>query len=541
MTATSTRAQTTGPDKGAQPDHEVLIIGAGFGGIGAAIELKRKLIDDFIIVEKWGAVGGTWHANKYPGVAVDIPTFIYSFSYEQRTTWSKFFTPGAELEQYANELVDSYGLRRKIRLNTMVVDGKFDEENNFWRATLDTGEEITARHVIAATGGLEQPKLPEIDGIDSFGGTLMHTALWDNDVQLEGKRIAVIGTGATALQMIPEIAPKAGHLTVFQRTPIYVTPKPDLNYNAFWRALFGFPGFAKGIRHLMNFSSLYIPDFIWKLPSKYIEAGSNWYAGRIRKWMRTQVDDPVTREKLIPTTYGFGCKRPSMSNTYLKTFNRPNVSLVTDSIQKITEKGLVTADGTLHEVDVLICATGFSIWDHMPPFPVTGRGGKDLKTFFKQNRYQSYQGVTMVDYPNLFLVLGPYGYVFGPYHWLIESTTAHAARVIAETKKRGATTAEIKKEVHDAYFHKMHERNKNHLWLSPTCAKSNTYYIDQHGDSPFRPGGLGEMYYHNRFFPLNNYRYSNKTVAPAATRAEAVAPKAETVDTTANSTGSEQV
>lgn len=496
------------------PDHEVVIIGAGFGGIGAGVELTKRGVHDFVILEKWGAAGGTWHANKYPGVAVDIPTFIYSFSYDQKTTWSKFFTPGDELEQYANELVDKHELRGKIRFNTRVVRQDFDESQNIWVLTLEGGGVVTGRHVIAATGGLEQPKLPEIDGIDSYKGILMHTALWDKDIELEGRRVAVIGTGATSLQMVPEIAPQVGHLTVFQRTPIYVGPKPDWRYNGFWRALFGFPGVAKAIRHAINLSTAYIPDAVFKLDSKYAESVSMALANRIRAWMRTQVDDPVTREKLLPY-YGFGCKRPSFSNTYLKTFNRPNVALVTEPIQRITEKGLLTADGVEHEVDVLICATGFAIWDHMPAFPATGRGGKDLKQFFQTNRYQAYQGVSIPDYPNFFLVLGPYGYVFGPYHMLIESTTTHAARVIAETKKRGATTAEVKQDVHDAYFHKMHERNKNHLWLSPACSTANTYYIDNHGDSPFRPGGFGEMYFHNKYFRLDNYRYGTERIAPA--------------------------
>lgn len=513
MTSTRVRGNEVNGRERAVPDHEVVIIGAGFGGIGAGVELTKRGIHDFVILEKWGAAGGTWHANKYPGVAVDIPTFIYSFSYDQKTTWSKFFTPGDELEGYANELVDKHELRRKIRFNTRVVRQEFDEAQNIWSLTLDDDSVITARHVIAATGGLEQPKLPEIDGIDSYQGVLMHTALWDKDVQLAGKRVAVIGTGATSLQLVPEIAQEVGHLTVFQRTPIYVGPKPDLKYNAFWRALFGFPGVAKGIRHAINLSTAYIPDAVFKLDSKYVESASMALANRMRGWMRTQVDDPVTREKLLPY-YGFGCKRPSFSNTYLKTFNRPNVALVTEPIERITEKGLLTADGVEHEVDVLICATGFAIWDHMPAFPTAGRGGKDLKQFFQENRYQAYQGVSIPDYPNFFLVLGPYGYVFGPYHMLIESTTAHAARVIAETKKRGATTAEVKQDVHQAYFDKMHARNENHLWLSPACSTANTYYIDSHGDSPFRPGGFGEMYFHNKYFRLDNYRYGTETVAP---------------------------
>ncbi|TDZ87431.1 4-hydroxyacetophenone monooxygenase [Mycobacteroides salmoniphilum] len=513
MTSTRVRGSEVNGRERAVPDHEVVIIGAGFGGIGAGVELTKRGVHDFVILEKWGAAGGTWHANKYPGVAVDIPTFIYSFSYDQKTTWSKFFTPGDELEGYANELVDKHELRRKIRFNTRVVRQEFDEAQNIWSLTLDDDSVITARYVIAATGGLEQPKLPEIEGIDSYQGVLMHTALWDKDVQLAGKRVAVIGTGATSLQLVPEIAPEVGHLTVFQRTPIYVGPKPDLKYNAFWRALFGFPGVAKGIRHAINLSTAYIPDAVFKLDSKYVESASMALANRMRGWMRTQVDDPITREKLLPY-YGFGCKRPSFSNTYLKTFNRPNVALVTEPIARITEKGLLTADGVEHEVDVLICATGFAIWDHMPAFPTAGRGGKDLKQFFQENRYQAYQGVSIPDYPNFFLVLGPYGYVFGPYHMLIESTTAHAARVIAETKKRGATTAEVKQDVHQAYFDKMHARNENHLWLSPACSTANTYYIDNHGDSPFRPGGFGEMYFHNKYFRLDNYRYGTETVAP---------------------------
>ncbi|BAX95803.1 putative monooxygenase [Mycobacteroides stephanolepidis] len=513
MTSTRVRGSEVNDRERVVPDHEVVIIGAGFGGIGAGVELTKRGVHDFVILEKWGAAGGTWHANKYPGVAVDIPTVIYSFSYDQKTTWSKFFTPGDELEEYANELVDKHDLRRKIRFNTRVVRQEFDESQNIWALTLDDDTVITTRHVIAATGGLEQPKLPEIDGIDSYQGVLMHTALWDKDVQLAGKRVAVIGTGATSLQLVPEIAPEVGHLTVFQRTPIYVGPKPDLKYNAFWRALFGFPGVAKGIRHAINLGTAYIPDAVFNLDSKYVESASMAMANRIRSWMRTQVDDPVTREKLLPY-YGFGCKRPSFSNTYLKTFNRPNVDLVTEPIQRITEKGLLTADGVEHEVDVLICATGFAIWDHMPAFPTAGRGGKDLKRFFQESRYQAYQGVSIPEYPNFFLVLGPYGYVFGPYHMLIESTTAHAARVIAETKKRGATTAEVKQDVHQAYFDKMHQRNKNHLWLSPACSTANTYYIDNHGDSPFRPGGFGEMYFHNKYFRLDNYRYGSETVAP---------------------------
>jgi cation diffusion facilitator CzcD-associated flavoprotein CzcO len=188
-----------------QPDHEVVVIGAGFGGIGTGIALQRQGIHDFVIVDKWSEVGGTWHANTYPGVAVDIPSFIYSFSYEQRSDWSRLFAPGTELKQYAVEMVEKYGLTEHLRLNTTITRAEFDETSNIWRLATDGDDVITARYVAAAIGGLERPKLPEIDGLDEFAGTLMHTALWDHDVDLTDKRVAVIGTGATSLQLVPAI------------------------------------------------------------------------------------------------------------------------------------------------------------------------------------------------------------------------------------------------------------------------------------------------------------------------------------------------
>lgn len=205
-----------------QPDHEVAVIGAGFGGIGTGIALQRKGIHDFIIIDKWDQVGGTWHANTYPGVAVDIPSVVYSFSYEQRGDWSRLFAPGIELQQYAESMVRKYGLRDKLRLGTSITRAEFDERNSLWRLATDGGKEITARYCVMAVGGLERPKMPDIPGVHDFGGTLMHTALWDHDVALAGKRVAVIGTGATSLQLVPAIVDETSHLTVFQRTPIWV-------------------------------------------------------------------------------------------------------------------------------------------------------------------------------------------------------------------------------------------------------------------------------------------------------------------------------
>lgn len=496
-------------DERVTPDYEVVVVGAGFGGIGAGIALQRRGIHDFVLVDKWDQVGGTWHANTYPGVAVDIPSFVYSFSYEQRGDWSRLFAPGEELRDYANDMVDKYGLREKLRLNTTITSAVFDEFNCLWRLTTDGGEEITGRYAVMAVGGLESPKMPDIPGLDDFGGTLMHTALWDHDVALEGKRVAIIGTGATALQVVPAIVDEVDHLTVFQRTPIWVFPKIDMEMKSVGRWVMGRRRLRSAIRLVGTVATEIAMSGQLIGPRWLTDASRRMAEIPVRRWMRSQVDDPVIREKLIPR-YGLGCKRPSMSNDYLKTFNRSDVSLVTETIDRITETGVRTIDGMEHSVDVLICATGFRLWDNraVPPFPVIGRDGVNLGRFWDERRYQAYQGVSVPGFPNMFTITGPYGFVLGSYLWMIEATSAHLSRAIAEAKRLGATICEIRQEAHDEYFRKCLKRQERNFLFTPTCAGSNTYYIDNKGDSPFRPSTHGEMYWQNRHYNLDVYRYS---------------------------------
>ncbi|MCV7228374.1 flavin-containing monooxygenase [Mycolicibacterium komossense] len=498
------------------PDYEVVVVGAGLGGIGAGIALQRKGIHDFVIIDKWDRVGGTWHANTYPGVAVDIPSLIYSFSFEQRGDWSRIFAPGEELRDYADDVVDKYGLREKLRLSTMIVSARFDEQNSIWRLATASGAEITGRYVAMAIGGLERPKMPEIPGIDEFGGTLMHTALWDHDVALAGKRVAVIGTGATSLQLVPAIVEEVDHLTVFQRTPIWVFPKRDAAVGPLGRKIMGRRRIRSAIRLVGTIATEIAMSGQLTGPTWMVDSTRKLLEVPARRWMRRQVDDPITREKLIPQ-YGLGCKRPSMSNEYLKTFNRDDVSLVTESIDRVTDKGVLTADGVEHEIDVLICATGFKLWEKgsAPPFPVSGRGGLDLEKFWDENRYQAYQGVSVPGFPNVFMITGPYGFVLGSYLWMIEATAAHLSRAIAETKGRGAIECEISQEAHDKYFQMCLKRQSRNFLFTPTCSGSNTYYIDDKGDSPFRPTTHGEMYWQNRHFDLDIYHYGTPEVSAA--------------------------
>jgi len=498
------------------PEHEVLIVGAGFGGIGAAIALQKAGVDDVVIVDKWDGVGGTWLANTYPGVAVDIPAFIYSYSFEQRSDWSRLFAPGEEIREYAESVVDRYHLRSKLRLGTTITRCDFDPSEDVWRVQTDAGVTYTARYLVPAIGGLERPKLPDIEGIEDFGGTLMHTAMWDHDVDLTGQRVAVIGTGATSLQLVPELAGVVGHLDVYQRTPIWVSPKVDFEVGPLARFVLTQPLVRFGLRAGGTVAAEAGLGGLMTLPAYAGDRLRGAAEARLRRWMGSQVEDPVLREKLIPA-YGLGCKRPSMSNTYLRTFNRPDVDLVTDPIERVTATSVVTAGGVEHPIDVLVCATGFNVMAERmtPPFPVVGPDRVDIRDRWHADHYRSYQGVSVPGYPNLFMVTGPYGFVIGSYFWMVEATSAHLARVIASARRRGATNVEIRRRPYAEYVERCERRTSGSFLFTDACAGSNTYYINYQGDAAvLRPSSHAEMWVENRFFPLSNYRY-RRMASPA--------------------------
>ncbi len=495
----------------AQPDHEVAIIGAGLGGIGMAIALRRAGIDDFVLLERASDIGGTWRDNRYPGLTVDIPAQAYQFSYELKPDWSRVFATGAEVKSYIEQCADRYDLRGRIRLRSEVRSRTWDEDAQLWRLELPD-ESLSARFVISAIGAFVNPRQPAIEGLDSFAGSVLRSAAWDASVPLEGKRIAVVGTGASAIQIVPEIAPGAAQLYVFQRTPIWVGPKLDWRSPRLVHRLFRrFPALQQAVRATLT---------------RVVEAGlvglvvdhdrfgwitrlGGWLGRHV--WYRLQIRDREVRRRLIPD-YEIGCKRPSVSNTYLRTFNRPNVELVTDAIERVTPTSIRTADGGEREIDALVLATGFRMATDPENYrenPVRGRDGFDLATFYAENRVRSYESVSLPGLPNHFMIFGPYGWTGGTWHVLVETASHHIVRVIQEAQRRGARVVEVNEEAADQWTQFAVKRLSRSLWQAGSCATAHSYYFDQHGDTPFlRPTSSKQAWRAARTFPLDDYSFA---------------------------------
>jgi cation diffusion facilitator CzcD-associated flavoprotein CzcO len=468
-------------------DVDVLIVGAGISGIGAGIELLRRGNDSFLVLEAEDEPGGTWRANTYPGVAVDIPSSSYCYSFETDFPWSRVYAPGAELKRYVGHCVEKYGVGAYIRFGARAVRSSFDASRDVWTTQLGDGTAITSRYLIAATGLFSQPKLPDIPGLQSFGGKSMHTAQWDHGYDLGSRRVAVIGTGASAVQVVPEIAPVVDELRVFQRTPVWVGPRMDAPV-----ARRGLRRFALG-RRWLRFLSDSLIEFLTSAVVYYRRFPYVvWLVQRlVRRWMLRTVHDPTLASCLVPE-YGLGCKRPTTSNGYLQAFNRSNVHLVTHPIARICAEGIVTADGVVHAVDAIVLATGFLTTEqgNAPSFEVVGRHGVELGQFWEENRLQAYAGVSVPGFPNFFLTAGPYS---GGFNWFaaLEANVDHMMCCIDETRARGATSVEVRRDVHERYMAQMWRRAEGTVFKDGSCATARSYYLDRHGDAslplPYTP------------------------------------------------------
>jgi cation diffusion facilitator CzcD-associated flavoprotein CzcO len=491
-------------------DHEVVIVGTGFSGLGAAIKLKQMGID-FVVLEKADDIGGTWRDNDYPGLHVDMPSWIYSYPFEMSAEWSRVYPAGREIKAYADHCTDKYGVRPHIRFGKTVLRTEYDEAENVWRTHLDGGEVISSRYFVSASGLLIEPRLPDIQGIDEFQGKLIHSARWDHDYDLDDKRVAVIGTGATAVQLLPAIVDQVRHLDVYQRTPIWLMSKPDGEVSDKVKRLFRrVPLLQHAIRFLIN-AVVEVTMGMGFIRYRRFPWMFNWLEKKLVEQIRAQVDDPEIQEKLIPD-YSFFCKRPSFSNVFYPVFNREHVELVTDPIERITEKGVLTREGSLREVDALICATGYEVFDRrsMPTFEVVGRGGKNLGDYWEKNRFQAYLGATVPGFPNYFLVMGPYSASGASYFGMIDTQVHHLARCLREAQKRGANCVEVRQEAHDRDFQKVLRRREDTVMFGGNCSTSNSYYFDSRGDTPsLRPVSGLEHWLESRLFQMANYEFKS--------------------------------
>ena len=509
MTTASSSRPINRAARTSSPDHEVVIIGAGFSGIGAGIKLKRNGIDDFVILERADEVGGTWRDNTYPGVAVDIPSVTYSFHFEPNPQWSRLYAPGRELQQYALDCVAKYDVRPHVRLKSEVAQAVFDEANDLWRVQLTDGTEVAGRYLISAHGALVTPLEPDIPGLNDFTGKILRTQKWDHDHDLSGEKVAVIGTGATALQIIPAIAPDVDRLDVYQRTPIWVIPKIDPAIPAAIRALFRvIPATQKSLR----VAGIVASELGLTLAAVYhrqLPVLTKIFEHICNAHRYLQVRDPQLRAKLTPR-YGFGCKRPSFSNEYHRAFRRDNVDLITDSIAEITANGIRTVDGTYREIDTLVLATGFKVFD--VPYRIHGLAGIEIQDLWDRERAQSYQGITLPQFPNLFLSPGPYG-VTG-YSWFsnVDLNATHAVRIIKAARQRGATRTAIKPTAYRKTLKRFQNAVRHTVFISGGCVGANTYYIDKNGDAPFlRPTTGLEAWFSHHYVDTDNYAYTTQT------------------------------
>lgn len=438
----------------------VLIVGAGFGGIGAAIELRRHGIEDVTILEKAPDLGGTWYYNTYPGAACDVPSHLYSFSYAQRRDWSRLCSPQAEIHAYLHQVARDHGVERLVRTSTEVVSCRWDGERCRWSVESADGASHEADALIFATGQLDQPAIPRLEGMDAFAGHSFHSAEWDHDYDLAGRRVAVVGTGASAVQFVPEIAPRVAHMSVFQRTGNWFLPRRNRPYPAALKAAVAMvPGLQRARREFV-FEYTESLTLTIRHPRTFGRAA----AAQSAAFMRSQLTDPEIRRRAWPD-YTFGCKRILFSSSFLPALQRPNVELVTDAIVGMSERGPMTADGREHEVDCVIWATGFRTNDFMLPMDIAGEDGLMLADAWAEGAH-AYLGMCVPGFPNMFVMYGPNTNTSGGSILVyLEAQASYIRQALAQLRGRGGGAIAVRADVEAAADRANQERFAGTAWV----------------------------------------------------------------------------
>ena len=473
-------------------EFRVAILGAGFGGLGMAIRLKQTGLEDFVVLERDAEVGGTWWANTYPGCQCDIPSHLYSYSFSLNPEWTRTYPLQPEIRDYLSRCADAYGVRPHLRLGCEVERAQWDEEDGVWR--LDTTDGVfTAQVVIAAPGPLSEPRVPELPGLEDFGGAVFHTARWNHDYDLSGRTVAVVGTGASAIQIVPRIQPTAKRVTIFQRTPPWVVPHRDRPITEFERRLYRrMPALQRIVRGAVYLSrELLVPGLVYR--PQMMNAVQKMAQAHLAK----QVPDPELRAKLTPD-YVIGCKRIVPSNDWYPAVTQPNVEVVPGAVTEIRPDAVVGGDGVTHEADTLIFATGFHVTD--VPFArfVFGRDGARLCDVW-QGSPQAYRGAAVPGFPNMFWVVGPNtGLGHNSIVFMIEAQLNYLLSALAAMEREGGTRIEVRHDAYDAYNRHLQSRLEGTVWNTGGCS---SWYLDANGrNSTIWPGFTWRFWQQTRRF-----------------------------------------
>ncbi len=499
----------------AVPHHRVAIVGSGFSGLGMAVRLKQEGIDDFVVLERAENLGGTWRENTYPGCACDVPSHLYSFSFAPNPDWSRTFSPQPEIWEYLRRVSRDHGIDPHIRYRHEVTSARWDGAEELWRIHTSAGE-LTAEMLVAGAGPLSDPKLPNIDGIDSFEGTIFHSAHWNHEHALDGERVAVIGTGASSIQLVPRIQAQVGRLHVFQRTPPWVVPHRDRPTARWERLLYrAFPPAQRLVR-----GAVYCARELFVLPMMRPRDGS--MPERLsRRHLHTQVPDPALRARLEPS-YRIGCKRILISNDYYPALEQSNVEVVTDSIDAITPHGIVTADGAERELDTIILGTGFHVTDMPVAEWIHGSDGRTLAEVW-QGSPQAYLGTAVAGFPNLFLLVGPNtGLGHNSLVFMIESQLHYLMECLRSMDRGGVDIVEVRGDVQRRYNEEIQRRLEGTVWNSGGCV---SWYLDDHGkNTTIWPGSTWPYRWRLRRFLPDDYELRPRKSDPPATPAPSTAP-----------------
>jgi cation diffusion facilitator CzcD-associated flavoprotein CzcO len=492
------------------PEHSsyrVVVIGAGFGGIGMALALQRAGIEDFLVVEAADSLGGTWRDNTYPGAACDVPANLYSFSFRP-ARWSRRFPVQQETLAYLRTLTQERGLDRHLRFGSGVVAASFDERRARWDLTLSDGGTLRANAVVSAVGQLNKPALPDIAGRDDFAGPSWHSARWDHGVDVAGLKVAVVGTGASAIQFVPEVAKTAAHVDVYQRSAPYVLPKGDRPYRDAERVLFDrLPVVRKADRlRVFLYGELLTSGFV---TSRRLLAApmAMW-----RRQLTTHITDPRLREKCVPD-YVMGCKRVLFSNDWYPTLARPNVELVTDPIERIVPDGVVTAGGAVRPADVIIYGTGFKTLDFLAPMSVTGLGGRRLYDAWHDGA-EAYLGIAVSGFPNFFILYGPNTNLGGnSIIYMLEGQIGYVLAAVQALEAEGLDWIDVRPEVQQAFNAWVVSASRTSVWQSG-CR--NWYTTASGRNTNNWPVHTFRYRYQTRRFDLAGYRAMPRRPAVAS-------------------------